>query len=431
MRGGAGARATISAMNQALTRSGPLAALALVLLAGAPALAQPKDAAPGASPLDWRTLEAPCLSGHTQLTFPERFARAGEAYFSPDGAWIIFQAIPAPAQDQAPQAHYDMFVARLRYPEGSSAADRPAPVPVGIDEPIRLSTPGSANTCGFFHPLERGRVIFASTRVPPAASAPAGYQRGTSTYSWQFPAEMEILTQIVLPILYDGRPKLTEDVDIPAGAADPAPLLERPGYTAECAYSPDGRHVVFTNVDPETLDPDLFVLDTADGEVRPLVRAPGYDGGPFFSPDGRAICYRSDRAGNDLLQVMVAELEIDAGGAVRAVRTERAVTSDEHVNWAPFWHPSGAFLLFTTSRNGHRNYEIYSVEALLGDRAAKRAAELRSTRITSADGFDGLPAFNHDASLMMWTSQRAPKRPQDERASSQLWIARAVDLRPR
>ena len=30
-----------------------------------------------------------------RLTSPEQFSRAGEAYFSPDRRWIIFQAVPA------------------------------------------------------------------------------------------------------------------------------------------------------------------------------------------------------------------------------------------------------------------------------------------------------------------------------------------------
>lgn len=51
----------------------------------------------------------PFLADPVQLTFADQFSRAGEAYFSPDGRWVIFQAVPANATTNA----YAMFVARL------------------------------------------------------------------------------------------------------------------------------------------------------------------------------------------------------------------------------------------------------------------------------------------------------------------------------
>ena len=45
----------------------------------------------------------------------------------------------------------------------------------GIETPIRVSAPGSANTCGYFHPVVPYVIIFGSTIAPPADEAPAGY----------------------------------------------------------------------------------------------------------------------------------------------------------------------------------------------------------------------------------------------------------------
>src|SRR5437870_3455502 len=64
-------------------------------------------AAPSA-PLDWRALEAPLLSHHVQLTTRDRFVKAGEAYFSPDAKWIIFQAIPVPEAGKEAEPFYSM-----------------------------------------------------------------------------------------------------------------------------------------------------------------------------------------------------------------------------------------------------------------------------------------------------------------------------------
>jgi TolB protein len=362
------------------------------------------------------------LSNPVQITFPDKFLRAGEAYFNPDATWIIFQAIPRPPADAAPSTVYSMYVARLRR-DGDGRVS-------GIEEPILISPAESANTCGYFHPLEPYRVIFGSTLTRPSAEAPAGYQRGTSTYAWQFPTEMEVITRVVPQIYYEKNPKLTTDIDWPEKESEPTPIWSRKGYDAECSYSPNARHIVYTRVDPETLDPDIYVYDTKTKTHRPLVVHKGYDGGPFFSPDGSLICYRSDRKGNDLLQLYIAELTFSDDGQVLGVKREAQVTDNEHVNWAPFWHPSGEYLLYTTSEQGHRNYEIYSIEVPIGIRQGVLPADLKKRRITSSDGFDGLPAFSAAGDLLMWTSQRGPKRADEDRPSSQLWIARPGDLAP-
>lgn len=389
------------------------------ICAGSPAPAQ--HGAPP-EPSDWRASEAPALTGHVQLTSRGQFLRAGEAYFSPDARWIIFQAIPVPEAGREPANIYSMYVARLKRDDAGMVT--------GLDEPIRVSADGSANTCGYFHPRERGWIIFGSTLVAPTGPAAAGYQRGSSTYAWKFPREMEVVARLVPAILYDARPKLTEEVDWREGDLDPTPIWTRDGYDAECAYSADGRHIVYTRVDPETNDPDLWVYDSRSGIHRPLVVAPGYDGGPFFSPDGAMICYRSDRKGDDLLQVFIAELAYSDDGAVLGVKREAAVTGNEHVNWAPFWHPSGEYLVYTTSEQGHHNYEVYATQIPVGLLADVRPADLRRKRITHAAGFDGLPAFSPAGDLLMWTSQRGGKLPEEERASSQLWIAKCHDLSP-
>ncbi|MCH7791596.1 MAG: PD40 domain-containing protein [Planctomycetes bacterium] len=165
---------------------------------------------------------------------------------------------------------------------------------------------------------------------------------------------------------------------------------------------------------------DIWIFDTATQEHHPLVTAPGYDGGPFFSPDGTWICYRSDRRGDDLLQLYVAELAFDADGVPVAIKTEHPMTANRYVNWAPFWHPSGAFMVYGTSELGHFNYEVFAVEA----DTTRPVGELRRVRVTKSNGADVLPVFSPDGTYMMWTGQRGPLGEGDTRPSSQLWIAR-------
>ncbi len=400
--------------------------------APAPAAAQaqaskPIETAPAAAPLDWKTSESALLTGHIQLTRREDFIKAGEAYFSRDGKRIIFQAIPVPKAGEGPDQFYSMYVANVEF-DGEAIK--------GLTNIRRVSPPGSANTCGWFHPSDNNRVLFGSTIVPPSAKGKPGFQVGTSRYVWQFPEEMEVVT-----------------VELKSGGADAPqvkPLFSRPGYDAECSYSNDGRFVLYANVDPAKAKPDghqdadIYIFDTKTGVQRPIVIAPGYDGGPFFSPDGNWICYRSDRAGNDLLQVYVAKLkyQVDADGTRIPVGIEREyqLTHNEHVNWGPFWHPNGTFLVYATSEVSHRNYEVFAIEtdlkkleALPSTDAARAEVsgapsvvvpDARTRRVTFADGADVLPVFSPDGKYMMWTSQRGPKLESEEKPSSQLWIAR-------
>ena len=112
--------------------------------------------------------------------------------------------------------------------------------------------------------------------------------------------------------------------------------------------------------------------------------------------------------------------------AITGIKREVQLTDNEHVNWAPFWHPSGKFLVYATSEVSHQNYEVFSIEV----NPDKPMSQLRKKRITHADGFDGLPAFTPDGKWMIWTSQRGPNTMNDPRPTSQMWVARVLDIAP-
>jgi Tol biopolymer transport system component len=332
-----------------------------------------------------------CLSDVVQLT--SGFERAGEAYFSPDMKWVIFQATTAGQQ------HYAMYVARVR---------REGDVIRGIEQPIRVSPDNSRNTCGHFAPDGR-TLIFGSTAGKEDPQEPsAGYQREGRDYRWAYPRGMEIYR----------ADNWLDDVEKvgPGGAIDltRTRLTENDAYDAECSYSPDGKWIVFTSnrespprpappapttqPDPAAVNKDLeLYLMRADGTgVVRLTNAPGYDGGPFFSPDGKRIVYRSDRRNNNLLQVFVADLVFDGEGNVTGTANEKQLTDDANVNWGPYWHPDGRHVIYATSAHGHTNYELYMMRA---DGSGK-------TRVTHAAGADVLPVFSPDGKYLLWASKR-------------------------
>ncbi len=367
------------------------------LITAATPVAEREDSS-GSPAVDWREAEAGILENHVQLTFPDRFIKAGEAYFSRDNERIIFQAIEKPDDpDAEPDDFYAMFVADV-------IRDRSGSI-TGLDGIRRISPDGSANTCGWFDPDDPDVVIFGSTVHPPEDQDPPGYRRGTRRYQWMFPPEMNIY-----------RVHL-DDAD-----GSPQSLVHLAGrdsaYAAECAMSADGRHMVFCSL--ESGRGDLFVMDMEDESITQIIEAEGYDGGPFFSPDGKRLCYRSDRAGNNLLQLYVAELEFDEDGSIVGVEREFQLTDNEHVNWAPYWHPDGRHLAYATSEVSHRQYEVFLIDADPGnleDSSGPTRYGTNKRRITHSTGFDGLPVFDWDGEVMMWTSQRG------EGGSSQIWVA--------
>lgn len=380
--------------------------LAVIIAAGMAGCAQP----------EWMEAEAPLLTGHVELTVHDKFVKAGESYFSPDGQWIIFQAVPVPGGEAMPDQHYSMYVAQVQHDAGGAIT--------GLGEPILVSPPGSWNSCGWFHPIERGTVLFSSTLTPPNTEQKNEFEvrrpeQPQRRYVWMFPQEAQIVTRIV--------PEMTPTVL--ANAQTPQVLFDRPDYDAEASWSRDGRYVLYANVRPERTegrpDADIWLFDVKDGRHTPLVQAVGYDGGPFFSPDERFICYRSDRALNDLLQIYVAELKFDAAGTPVGIEREHQLTDNGSVNWAPFWHPSGKFLVYGSSEVGHHNYEVFAVEfdeAKL--KAGAQPASLRRQRLTHAAGADVLPVFSPDGAWMMWTAQRGRLVEGESRPSSQVWAAK-------
>ena len=345
---------------------------------------------------DWRKFEG-LLSHQMQLTLSERFVKAGEAYFNADATQIVFQAIEHDAQGNPESEYYSMYVAQLR-DEGKGQSFGPDQRRYRLKHIRRVSPIGSANTCGWFHPTDPNKLIFASTITPPVKQETPGYQRGTRNYRWSFPPEMrvveldlsakEITAESLKTIVGDGK-----------------------AYTAECSTSPDGRTLLYTSL--ESGDGDLYAMDFATKKIMRLTALTGYDGGAFFSPDGKKIVWRADRNADNLLQIFIADVVFDSAGSVVGMGEPLAVTNDGAVNWAPFFSPDGKVIVYASSRVGHDNYELLAVPVPT-DRAAPIA---QPRRVTHAAGADLLPAISRAGTLLMWTSQRGTDH------SSQLWLA--------
>lgn len=324
---------------------------------------------------EWKLQEGNSLKNIRQLTtdlLPDGggFSRAGEAYFSPDGRLIIYQAV------RGDNPFYQIYTQRL---DGSA--------------PRRVSTGRGRTTCAYFHP-DGNKIMFASSHLDPQVVATEAAERKKieeeaadpakrrRRYEWVFDEYMDI---------FEANPD----------GSDMKRLTDAPGYDAEGCYSPDGKQIVFCST--RGGDPDLYIMNSDGTDVRVLVRAPGYDGGPFFSPDGKRVIFRSDRKEKDLLQLYV--VNTDGTG-------ERALTDNSGVNWCPYWHPDGRHIVYAfadySNPSVRPNFDLYLMNV----------ETTKVERLTHAPAADVLPVFSPDGKKLMWTSAR-----RDGTKDSQIFIA--------
>jgi len=348
----------------------------------------PSQPSPVPAALDLSMLERRFLSPPVQVT--GGMPKAGEGYFAPDARRICYQAVPAD------YPFYQIFIQPFDPTE-----PRPA-------TPLRISTGRGRTTCSWFSP-DGERLLFASSHLDPGldttestARAQAEEDRKTGRrrrYQWDFDPHTDIFTAPLTPTGGAGGGLVR--------------LTHEPGYDAECSYSPDGRQILF--VSDRDGDPDIYVMDADGRNVRQLTNHPGYDGGPFFSPDGRFIAYRTDRIEKDMLQIHV--MNADGSGDV-------AVTSGKGVRWAPYWHPTRPWLIWTGADHSdptqRPNYDLWIARHASGTTGFRAAPALR---ITDHEGADVLPAFSPDGSLLMWTASRGGDAG-GRGPTSQLWVSR-------
>ncbi|MEI6234956.1 MAG: PDZ domain-containing protein [Planctomycetota bacterium] len=295
--------------------------------------------------------ESAHLKNIRRLTFAG--SKNGEAYFSPDGKEIVFQGVR-----EEGNPFYQIY--KLDLATGKS---------------VRISTGTGKTTCSFFHPT-KNRILFASTHLDAESVAKQKEEiekqkAGKSErYNWNFDPNFDI---------FESDPDGKNLVQ----------LTDAKGYDAECAYSPDGKSIVFCSW--RDGDGEIYVMDADGKNQRRLTTEKHYDGGPFFSPDSKKIVWRRFE---DEAQTSSEIWIMDADGA-----NKKKITSLNSVSWAPYWHPSMKWIVFG-SRIDDPSFDLYAI----------RPDGTELTRLTFAAGFDSLPAISPDGRKIMWTSNRAENK---------------------
>src|SRR5690606_9925051 len=243
-----------------------------------------------------------------------------EAYWSSSGNQLIFQAHAGEGCDQI----YTMSV------------DRPLP------EPQRVSTGKGATTCAYFLPGDQ-QIIYSSTHLGGDACPPKpDHSKG---YVWPLYASYDIF-------------KANLDGSIAQQ------ITTQPGYDAEATVCRKDGSIIFTSTRDGDLE--LYRMDADGSNVVRLTEAPGYDGGAFFSPDCSKIVWRASRPeGEELADYK----QLLAQGLVRPGKLElwvanadgsdaRQVTHLGAATFAPYFHPSGTRILFSSNYPDPRGREF-------------------------------------------------------------------------
>ena len=329
--------------------------------AGEPAGAPPGGGAPAAEEMSAADAVATSdtevhLANLRQLTFGGENA---EAYFSFDGSEIIFQSTREGILcDQIFRMNLD-----------------------GSNQQM-VSTGEGRTTCGYFYP-DGESIVYASTHLGGAeCPPPPSFAMG---YVWA---------------IYDSY-------DIFRAARDGSGLerlTETPGYDAEPTVGPDGT-IVFTSV--RDGDMEIYSMNPDGSGVRRLTHRQGPDGGAFFSPDGSKIIFRGREIPDGeeyddykrLLDeglwrptsVEVFVMDADGGNV-------QQVTDFGGASFAPFWHPDGERIIFSSNMHNPdgRNFDLFMIN-------------LDGTgleQITFTDVFDGFPMFSPDGSKLIFASNR-------------------------
>ena len=299
-----------------------------------------------------------------------------EAYFSSDETRLVFQSTrDGVACDQ---------IYTLHLHEGAVQ---------------RISSGKGRTTCAYFLPKDE-RILYASTHA--AADdclPPPDRSRG---YVWKLYPEFDIYTA-------------------KADGSDSKPLVVGPGYDAEATVSPLGDRIVFTST--RDGDPELYIMNIDGEQQRRLTTSKGYDGGAFFSPDGKRLVYRANHPeGADELAKYE---ELVKENLVRPTRLElfvmdvdgknqRQVTSNGKANFAPFFHPDGKRIIFSSNQADPkgRDFDLF----LIADDGTGQE------QVTFNDSFDGFPMFTRDGKTLVFASNRGAATPGDTNVFLATWV---------
>lgn len=304
------------------------------------------------------------LTNLRQLTFGGDNA---EAYFSFDSKKLCFQSN---------NPVWGLQCDQIFWMDIEEAADNK------IYQPLMVSNGKGRTTCSFYLP-DNKRVLFAST-MKGGDNCPPEPEKG-GKYLWAIHPSYDIF-------IGDEKGKSIKQ------------LTESPGYDAEAVVSPKGDKILFTSMRDGDLD--LYIMDLNGKNVKRLTNTLGYDGGAFFSPDGSKIVFRASRPqGADTIEykaLLAKGLVAPTAMEIYTMNVDgtnmKQVTKLGKANWAPFYHPSGKKIIFSSNHHSEKGYD-FQLFMINEDGSGLE-------QITYESKFNAFPMFSPDGKKLVFSSNR-------------------------
>jgi Tol biopolymer transport system component len=271
-----------------------------------------------------------------------------------------------------------------------------------MNKPAMISNGKGRTTCSYFMPGDQ-TIIYASTHLG-GDECPKDPERVPGgKYLWPiFPTYDIFVADLNGNILKQ--------------------LTTERGYDAESTVSPKGDKIVFTST--RNGDLDLYTMNLDGSDVKQITFELGYDGGAFFSPDGNRIVFRASRPKtpedikeykDNLAQGLVAPTQMEIFTCNVDGSDLKQITNLGKANWAPFYHPSGKKIIFSSNHHGDRGFK-FNLFMINEDGSGLE-------QISFDEVFDSFPMFSYDGKKIVFSSNRNNNGTRD----TNLFVADWVD----
>jgi Tol biopolymer transport system component len=308
-----------------------------------------------------------------------------EAYFSPNGKFVSFQS-----NNKAWGLQCDQI---FKMEISAAAKD-------SSYKPKMISTGKGRTTCSYIMPNGKD-VLFASTHLAGDSCPPVVEIKGK--YLWAVYNSFDIF-------ISNDKGKIIKQ------------LTNSDGYDAEATISPKGDKIVFTSI--RSGDLELWTMDIDGKNQKQITSGLGYDGGAFFSPDGKRLVFRASRPKTE--EEIKEYKELLSKGLVAPTNMElytcnvdgsdlKQITQLGKANWAPFFHPSGKKIIFSSNHHSKRGYDFQLF--MINDDGTGLE------QVTNESIFNAFPMFSPDGRKLIFSSNRKNHGTRD----TNLFIAEWVD----
>ena len=213
-------------------------------------------------------------------------------------------------------------------------------LPASFGESLDVATLVWVDRKGVIQPLEAPPRPYVFQRLSPDGRRVAVGVTGARTNIWVYGILGESLTRLTfegtnfMPVWAGGGSRIAffsrraGPTNLFWKASDGSGVAERlttTGYTQlPSSWSPDGKLLAFTELDPDT-GGDLWVLPLeGDRKPQPFLKTPFFEGGAMFSPDGRWLAYTSNESSRYEVYVQPfpatgAKWQVSSGGGQQPV----------------------------------------------------------------------------------------------------------------